>query len=121
MADFLVGVRHASALGLDLRALMLEELRKVLTDWNAKMRGRALQAAILAESMRLAAPAPAPLQFPAYQPAHTYYQQQLPPPPPGLGYPASPRVNAPASHVRTVAPPPFLAVTWLVGWLVGWF
>ena len=38
VADFLVGVRHASALGLDLRALMLEELRKVLTDWNAKMR-----------------------------------------------------------------------------------
>ena len=121
VADFLVGVRHASALGLDLRALMLEELRKVLSDWNTKMRGRALQAAILAESMRLAAPAPAPLQFPAYQPAHTYYQQQLPPPPPGLGYPASPRVNAPASHVRTVAPPPFLTVTWLVGWLVGWF
>jgi hypothetical protein len=99
---------------------MLEELRRVLSDWNGKMRSRALQAALLAESMRLAAPAPAPLQFPAYQPAHTYYQQQLPPPPPGLGYPASPRVNAPATHVRTVAPLLFwLLLGWLVGWLVG--
>ena len=108
---FLVRVRCASALGLDLHALMKVELDRALTDWDTHVRARTFKAAVTADSLRAASQATAALQYPkGYQPAHAHFQ---PPPPPGLGYSTYPRSNAPATGIRPVLS--HLSILLLVG------